>query len=293
MHYLSTLTTACCMLLLAGGIGSAQETKTESSTAPATALPENYFQITNGPRTMDLDPVTLFPAGGPPYSLFSPFYVYARPTASISTGRGSLAQVLNTGIGVDVGIRSLLYNDERTAAWYGDVGLGYIYNNSKDNDINLIVRDGPVTVSRFGSLIQLDGITSLGIKDLHRVHTRLTLGREFYFQSSWFNGMNYSLGGDFGGIWGQATVKTTVNDREVDGLQPTDQIVYNPSDGHTSGVTKGFFVGTNFNVIFPRRTHDFIIGTRLEWQREYFNKLVDNNDGASQLKLMLEAGWRF
>ncbi len=70
---------------------------------------------------MELDPVTPIPRWRSPIiHFFSPFYVYARPTASISTGHGSLAQILNTGIGGDVGIRSLAYNEQRSAAWYGD-----------------------------------------------------------------------------------------------------------------------------------------------------------------------------
>ncbi|HMO34542.1 MAG TPA: hypothetical protein PKA06_00730, partial [Gemmatales bacterium] len=163
----------------------------------------------------------------------------------------------------------------------------------KDADRNIIVREGTTIVNRFGTAVRLDSTTLLGVTALHRVDARLALGREYYFESTWFEGLRYSIGGDIGGIWGQATVKTQVNDRDIPDLQPTDVIGYNASDGHSSAITKGFFLGTSWNVLIPKRTHDFIIGTRFEWQQEYFNRLVDNTEGASQIKLMLEIGWRY
>lgn len=262
-------------------------------TSPSTLATQQQEVQHTGPQTMRLDPDTLFPPGGPPYSLFSPFEFYARPNVALSTGRGPLAGILDAGVGSDFGIRSLLYNDDHNAAWYGDLGVGYLYNNSKDASRNIIVRDGTTTVTRFGTPQRLDSVTSLGVIALHRVDARMALGREYYFESNWLDGMRYSIGGDIGGVWGEATVKTQVNDRNIPGLQAGDVIAYNPGEGHSSGVTKGFFLGSSFNVLIPRRTHDFVIGTRVEWQQEYFNKLVDNNDGASQLKLMLEIGWRY
>ncbi len=269
------------------------EVKADTKPAtPSTFIPEQNDTLNNGPRTMRLDPNTHFPPGGPPYSLFSPFEFYARPNVAMTIGRGPLSGVLNAGVGSDLGVRSLLYNEGHNAAWYGDLGFGYLYNASKDATRNLIVRDGVTTVTRLGSPIQLDSVTSLGVMALHRVEARMAFGREYYFASNWIEGMQYSLGGDIGGVWGQASIKTRVNDRDITGLQAGDVIAYNPADGHSSAVTKGFFLGSSFNVMIPRRTHDFVIGTRVEWQQEWF-KLVDNNDGASQLKLMLEVGWRY
>jgi hypothetical protein len=287
------LATACCLAQEASktDVPKADAAKPD---APSTFIPEHNDTLnTGGPRTMRLDPCTLFPPGGPPYSLFSPFEFYARPNAAISTGSGPLSSVLRTGVGADFGIRSFLYNDAHNAAWYGDLGFGYLYNSSKDASANLIVREGLTTITRFGSAVQLESITSLGLVALHRVDARLAFGREYYFESSWMEGLRYSIGGDIGGIWGQATIKTRVNDRDITGLQDGDIIAYNSADGHTSAVTKGFFFGTSWNVIIPQRTYDFSIGTRIEYQQEYFNKLVNDNDGASQIKLMLEVGWRY
>lgn len=258
---------------------------------PTTLLPQQATPT--GPRTMNLDPVTLFPPGGPPYSLFSPFEVYARPFGAVVEGTGALSEVLSGGVGADFGVRSFLYNAEHTAAWYGDVGMGYQYNRGSDPDRSVIVREGLTNVSRLGTIIQLDSTTSLGIRELHRTTARIAFGREFYWQSRWMDSVHYSWGGDVGGVWGQASIKTNVNSQVIPDIQPTDVVLYTPNDGHSSGVTKGFFLGTNFNVIVPRHTHDFIVGTRFEWQREYFSHLVNNNDGTGQLKFILEFGWRY
>jgi hypothetical protein len=292
VHYLKLLGLALGMVLMALPIyADTPVTADTTGEAPKTFIPEANQTLANGPKTMQLDPHTHFPPGGPPYSLFSPFEFYARPFVGLNTGRGQLADVLTPGVGADFGVRSLLYNEGETAAWYGDLGLGYQYNNSHDSDKNIIVRDGPITVTRLGSPIQLDAVTSLGVVSLHRIDARFAFGREFYFQLT--DCISYSLGGDVGGTWGQASIKTVVNNRNITGSQTGDVISYDPKDGHSSQVTKGYFLGTNANLVFHRRTHDFVIGSRFEWQQQYFNRLVDDNDGASQIKLMLEIGWRY
>lgn len=296
----------CCWAILVSVLSTAacwaQGTESKPAAAPATSKPATFVpeqnDIVTGStalrvKTMELDPQTGFPPGGPPYSLESPMEFYARPFAALNTGHGPLSDVLRPGIGTDVGVRSFLFNEERSAAWYGDLGVGYQYNDSHDSGNSIIVRTGTTTVSRLGSPVQLDSVTSIGISSLQRIQARLGLGREVYFRTNWFNGMCCAVGGDFGGVYGQATAKTIVNDRNITGLQPTDEVIANRDDFHTSQVTQGFYLGTSFNLIFPRRTYDFSIGSRFEWQQDYFNHLVPNNDGASQIKLMLELGWRF
>jgi len=267
---------------------------TAESTAPTTFLSDPLAApLPTGPVTMQLDPRTKFPPGGPPYSLLSPFELYARPFGAVVEGNGALSHVLSGGVGADFGLRSFLYNENHSAAWYGDLGLGYQYNRGSDPSQSVIVRNEPITVLRLGTPIQLDAVTSLGVRELSRTEARIAFGREYYWHSQWVDCLYYSLGGDVGGVWGNATIKTDVNNRVITGSQAGDVVAYNPKDNHSSEVTQGFFVGTSLNFIFPQRTHDFIIGTRFEWQREYFNKLVDNNDGTGQLKFMLELGWRY
>lgn len=298
MIYRSRILNAVCLSLVLSGACLAQTTapatsapESASAKAPTTFLPDQATRP--GPITMDLDPVTGFPPGGPPYSLFSPFEVYVRPFAAVVEGNGALSKVLNGGAGADVGVHSFYYNDDHSAAWYGGLGLGYQYNRGSDPSENVIVRVGQTTVTRFGSPVQLDSTTSLGVRELHRTTARIDFGREYYWNSKWIECLRYSWGADVGGVWGSASIKTDVNNRVIPDLQANDVIAYNPQDGHSSQVTKGFFLGTSFNMIFPHHTYDFVVGTRLEWQREYFNQLVDNNDGSGQLKLMLGFGWRY
>jgi hypothetical protein len=241
---------------------------------------------------MRLDPCTNFPPEGPPISLFSPFEVYARAGAALNTGRGPMSQVLRTGVGVDGGVRSFLFDSSHGASWYGDLGMSYLYNNSSDSSVNLITSNEEVGVSRLGQIIGLPATTLLGIRELHRTNTRLTFGREYYLGSSWFDGMKYSVGGDFGGVWGWAQVKTTINSQTITGSQPGDVVQNNPRFNHHGDQIKGFFLGSSMNLIWPRNNYDFIMGTRVEWERDYF-KLADNDDGSSQLKLYLELGWRY
>ncbi|HQR06670.1 MAG TPA: hypothetical protein PLN21_07605 [Gemmatales bacterium] len=275
-------------------------TTTPEQPAPTPPTPGQFNTFLNdplkaplpsGPVTIQLDPRTDFPPGGPPYSLFSPFEFYVRPFGAVVEGTGSLSKVLAGGAGVDGGVRSFYYNADHSSAWYGDLGLGYQYNRGDDPSNSVIVRTGTITVTRNGIPTQVTSTTSLGVRELSRTEARIAFGREFYWHSTWLDCLYYSWGGDVGGVWGQASIKTDVNNRT--GLQPGDVPAYNPNDFHSSEVTQGFFLGSSFNMIFPQRTHDFIVGTRVEWQREYFNHLVDNNNGTGQIKLMLEVGWRY
>jgi hypothetical protein len=257
---------------------------------PGAGVPATTFN--QGPVTMRLDPCTGFPPEGPPISLFSPWELYVRSGAALSTGRGPLSDVLRTGVGIDSGLRSFLFDLDHSASWYGDLGLSYLYNEPENASVNLITDTGQVGVNRLGQVIGLDAVTQLGIRELHRASARLTFGREYYFNSFFFDGWKYSLGGDFGGVWGWAHVKTQINTQTITGSQPGDVVQNDPRFNHRGDQIKGFFFGTSFNMILPRNNYDFIVGSRLEWERHYF-KLADNDDGSSQLKLLLELGWRF
>jgi hypothetical protein len=104
--------------------------------------------------------------------------------------------------------------------------------------------------------------------------------------------LRWSLGGDIGGVWGSTSIKTDVLSRTIPDQLPGDVVLGSPHDGHSSDVNKGFFFGGNLNLIFPRSYYDFILAARVEWERDYF-KVVDNDNGSSELKLFLELGWRF
>ncbi len=287
------------LALVLTGISRAQEPASappaeniQTSPQPVTFLPSNVLSPPgvkgpDGPVTMKLDPCTGFPPEGPPISLFSPFEFYSRTGVALNTGRGPLAGDLRVGIGVEGGVRSFLYNESRTAAWYGDLGVTYLYNGAESSSTGL-PRTGVSLVTRAGQTLALNSVSFLGVHQLHRTNARFALGREFYIDSRWVEGLRFVLGGDFGGVWGNASVKTSL----ISDLEATDQVLDNPRDSHSSDVIKGFFLGTNFNLILPRQHYDFILGTRLDWERHYFS-LFDNDDGASQLKLYLELGWRF
>jgi hypothetical protein len=264
---------------------------TPESFLPATLVSPPGVMGTNGPVTMRLDPCTNFPPSGPPVSLFSPFEFYVRSGAALNTGRGSFSDVLRTGVGVDSGFRSFLFNDTQTSAWYGDLGMGYLYNESKHESVPF-PRQEIIPVSRLGQTMGLPGTTNLGLRELHRTNARLALGKEYYFMSSSWDGLRYSVGGDIGGVWGNATIKSIVISRDIPDLQAGDVVLGTTRDTHSSDVNKGFFFGTTFDVIVPCRYYDFVVGSRIEWERDYF-KIVDNGVGSSQLKLYLQIGWRF
>jgi len=194
-------------------------------------------------------------------------------------------------VGFDTGVRSFLINDSHTGACYGDLGIGYLYNDSRDNGHGFI-RTETALVQRLGQTIPLVSTTTLGLRELHRTNARLAFGGERYFQSTWWEGVRYSLGGDIGGVWGNTTVKTTLINRTIAGEQQGDVPLDNSRDLHSSDVNKGYFFGCNFNLIYPRKDYDFIIGTRIEWERDYY-RIIDNDPGSSELKLYLEIGWRF
>jgi hypothetical protein len=252
---------------------------------PAHVLSPPGVMGADGPVTMQLDPQTKFPPGGPPESLFSPFEFFARTGAALNTGRGPLSDVLRTGVGVEAGVRSFHFNESRSAAWYGDLGIGYLYNDSSDSTVGL-------PAFRLGQTLLLPSITTLGLRELHRTNARLALGREFYFHSRFVEGLSFSLGGDIGGVWGRTTIKTIVLDREIPDEEPGDNVLGGPKDNHSGDVNKGFFFGGNLNMIMAKCRYDFIVGTRIEWERDYF-KVVNNDSGSSQLKLYLEVGWRY
>lgn len=243
-----------------------------------------------GPITMALDEKGFPLATGEPYSLFSPFEVYIRTGSSVVIGDGVMDNAIDAGLAVEGGIRSYGYNGARTAAWTCELGLDYAFNNSSTDDI-VLVRGGLSSVSRFGQTLQLPTISRYALLQLHRTALRATAGREWYFGIEDQEGVQYSLGVDFGGRLGWATAKLRAVSRDIFGFQQGLDTLPEFLDGHTGDQIKGLLGGLNATVLIPYHGYEWTVGVRIEYRRDWFHILED--DSVEAIQYMMAFGVRF
>lgn len=261
-----------------------QDTGTPES-APVVVAQESLL-----PLTLTLDDRG-FPPPGPPYSLFSPFELYARGGFAVNLGDGILDRTLRTGKSFTFGARSFRFNEDNSAAWTADVAIEYIYNNARESEV-VLTREGTTAVNRLGTTVNLPTITEYTIPQLHRTSGRVAVGREWYFGGEDWRGVRLNFGMDVGGKLGHVSAKLFVLDRQIDGLQQFDQLP-NFNDGHTSSVNKGVFVGVNTGVLLPMDGYDISFGGRFEWGQDWFLRISNNDRGLEMIQGQLFVGVRF
>ena len=108
----------------------------------------------------------------------------SRTGPSIPTGNSIIRQAEHTGWITEVGGRSLFFNRDTTAAWTGDLGIDFTYNNAGPGHVFTVIE--PFTVVTLNpNTFQNETVSEaiplkVNIRDYLRVAPTIAFGREWY-----------------------------------------------------------------------------------------------------------------
>lgn len=129
--------------------------------------------------------------------LMCPVEVYVRTGPAFMVGDSELDDRLETGWAAEIGAKVYSYDPDYGAAWIGELGIDYLYNNS-DDSTEIAFRSQPVT-----------------LQQLHRIYPRIAAGREWYGGETW----RYVIGVDAGARFGHAHLKFNEGFHATDTIQ--------------------------------------------------------------------------
>ncbi len=123
-------------------------------------------------------------------SLHCPIELYFRSGPAFLTGDGVFEDDLSTGWALQGGAKSFWPASDPNAAWFGELGVDYVYNNGEG-----------------------EGVASLGrsLRELHRVHGHVAGGYEYQWNNTLWSA-------DLGGRLGHAHAKFNA----LDAIHVTD-----------------------------------------------------------------------
>jgi hypothetical protein len=218
--------------------------------------------------------------------------IYARTGPSIPTGNSIIRKSENTGWMFEGGARSLLFNRDTTAAWTGDLGIAYTYNNAGGNIVfPLIIPFNVTTFSQttFQNVTTVQRIpVPVSIRDYQRVAPTFAFGREWYIgQPAYCPGSHWRVGADVGGRWG--TSRLDLND-----VTRRDRVDYR----HISDVYGAALISIHSDLEIPVSACSwFIVGARAEWAYNWSDVLRDalprQGSDTQEINLLLNVGLRF
>lgn len=205
--------------------------------------------------------------------------------ANLPFGPG-LGTLLNGGVMVGGGGRSLFFNREHDAAWVVDLGISYTFNPGKGGRPRDIFLKQPVLQNPITGAItpQADALTLTNVRGLDRTSFNFALGRDWWCWGPGAvgaeNGWNLRWGGMVGGRWGTAHVD----------MRPVDQ-----PNGYSrrQNVYHGVFVSTHVTVEVPMGAWIGFIGGRADWGYDWTNLIPPLQGNISNVNLYLFTGIRF
>jgi hypothetical protein len=218
--------------------------------------------------------------------------VYWRAGPSIPTGNSIIRQSENTGVITEVGVRSLLFNRDTTAAWTGDLGISYSYNDGGGNIVFPLIVPfnvttlNPVTFTNMTTVQRVP--VQVSIRDYQRVAPTVAGGREWYLgQPAYAPGWHWRVGADMGGRWG--TSRLELNDLSNPGLVDFR---------HVSDVYGSVLVSIHSDLEMPIGAATWLtFGTRAEWAYNWSDILKDafpkQASDTQEINLLLTVGLRF
>jgi hypothetical protein len=217
--------------------------------------------------------------------------IYARTGPSIPTGSSIIRQGINTGWLSEFGGRALLFNRDTNAAWTGDFGIDYTFNDGGGHPEFPLRLLFPTTITNpftGQAITNLQfGTVPITIRDYQRVAVRLSGGREWFLPPGYCPGWHFRFGTDIGGRWG--TSRLDMND-----LTRSNEIDFR----HQSDVYGAVVLSIHSDLeapIGPRLW--FIAGTRAEWAYNFSdvlkNALPSQKSDTGEINLLLNFGVRF
>lgn len=260
----------------------------EASNPSLNSTPTNPSPLPEGMLPAPIDPNTSPPATTlslPPGAVASPWLdpscpeccgpigyngpigseLYLRSGAALSIGDGEINERVQVGYDLRGGGRTLLFNPAADRAWVLDIGVGYTYNNGKQDDVGFLV-DGEL----------------LSIRGLHRTSFSFGLGREWFLLRPVTDctGPNVRFGVDVHGHYGSSHM-----DLNVVGF----------ADGYRRehDAFGGYAVGIQTGIEIPFNSWFWTLGTRLEWRYTYLDLLPNFGGGFHDLNILFSSGIRF
>lgn len=235
------------------------------------------------------------------YGLKNSFDIYARVGPAFITSGGDLDDVLHTGIAADFGVRTFLYRPDRSAGWYGELGVDYIFNNANptipviEQGVNVEIVENVGTFFQTTNVIPARDI--FGITELHRVYAKIGLGYQRYWWTDAPEGLHYYIDFNAGLRLGHAHASLSLLDRiyfqELE-IEEGDVIVTRPVLRATDFI-KNFYVGGGFGLMIPYCGYDVMTGLHWEYSHDIIRlpMISNRDDGLDQVKVQILAGVRW
>jgi hypothetical protein len=190
--------------------------------------------------------------------------LYLRGGASFPLG-GTLGSNLAPGFTVQLGARTLFFNQTYTAAWVVDTGIQNTFNSGKDNgDTFRIPADSP---------LGLPITVPVTVREVNRTSVNLGAGREWFVYPALYTPAHIRYGVDFGGRWG--STKTSFNEA-----------------GSRTDVFGTAYFGGHALYEFPFRDTIVNFGVRGEYNYTWSDVLNRSSD-ISEANILLSAGVRY
>ena len=202
------------------------------------------------------------------------------------TDAGFLGRTLTAGWELRGGGRSLFFNTAGDAAWTVDLSLANANNHGQHSDQVATLYNVIVPASD-GSGPTETPFVNVTTASLNRTWVELDVGRDWFLMggaghcccgktncSSPEGEIAWRVGCDTGFRWGTA-------DLEMQELP------------HRTHTLDGWGIGLHSDLEIPYGCCTFLVGTRVEWAKDWCRILQDTTSGLQTLDFMLTAGVRY
>jgi hypothetical protein len=270
--------------LLTAAVDLARAEPPQTPGAPATielAVDDGWFHWPAMPTWHLFDGLSKAPApdhefepDGPWTHWFIPVELFTQGGAVFEVGGGRLSNILEVGVRFDFGAKNYCYDDDRLAAWTGDLGLTFEYNLTRGDDTR----------------IQHHGVTDQ-LDYLFRQYVRVGIGREWYYTSDclpedWRLVFGVDLVGRIGTArahFKSAPVRQFINV----GINTVPLVTLNVTD-----IAEDVSFGAYAGVVVPWTFYDLIFGVRVDYEHEWIS-LIDNDKHLDAFVVLLSAAIRY
>ena len=191
--------------------------------------------------------------------------IYFRVGPSFGLSGAKLDNLTQTGLAVNFGLKTLLFNREQDRAWAIDIGILYQRNNGESD---------PVGMPLFSGFVNLRSLT--------RTSVNIGLGREWWMlhAANCHDATNWRFGIDMGGRYGSAH-----GDFGVIG-NPTAYVRRNDVFG-------GYYIGINNTLEVPVGGWHALFGLRTEYGATYGDIVPSGGNQIHDLNVWFTTGLRF
>ena len=206
------------------------------------------------------------------------YEVFGRTGVSIPFGSGIYGRSLQPGVMLSAGGRTLLFDEDRSAAWTLELGLTSIWNHSSRPDIQIPMSILVPNAQGIGTRVNFgeDDLPGVTTRALNRTTLDVAFGRECWLWGApGCGGYSWRAGVDVGGRWGSARADF----HEI---------------RHRTDVIGGTFAAVHTDLECPCGCCTYLAGFRAEWAYTWTDILQHQNRAdVMEINLLLNFGVRF